>query len=88
MKLFSRRSFFLALSIVTVLAGCELIVDFDRTKIPAEDSGTQTPVDANRPDSPSDTGTPDTGTPDAAPDAAPDATPDAAPDALDASEGG
>jgi hypothetical protein len=70
---------------VAFLAGCELIVDFDRTKIPAE------AVDSSVPprDSSTDTAAPDAttdattdATADATPDATPDATtPDAAPDA-------
>lgn len=60
---------------VAFLAGCELIVDFDRTKIPAE------AVDSSVPprDSSTDTSAPDAGS-DATADATPDATPDASPD--------
>mgnify|MGYP003594088418 CR=1 FL=1 len=79
---------------VAFLAGCELIVDFDRTKIPAE------AVDSSVPprDSSTDTSAPDTGsdatadatvdaTPDASPDAASDASSDASGDAADAADG-
>ncbi|MFO0637967.1 MAG: hypothetical protein U0183_02050 [Polyangiaceae bacterium] len=79
---------------VAFLAGCELIVDFDRTKIPAE------AVDSSVPprDSSTDTSAPDAGsdatadasvdaTPDASPDAASDASSDASGDAADAADG-
>jgi hypothetical protein len=77
-------------ALVSLVLGCELIVDFDRTKIPqpVTDSGV---ADVVQP--PADTGAPDTGADagnDARPDAAPDAGDrDAAPDAdVDASDGG
>ena len=44
----------LTLAAGTVLVGCELIVDFDRTKIPIEDAGTTT--DATPPPGPEDAG--------------------------------
>lgn len=60
--------------------GCELIVDFDRTKIPVEGAA-EAGTDATTPD----TGAPDTGTDTGATDAGTDAT-DAATDAADASD--
>ncbi len=61
--------------------GCELIVDFDRTKIPVEGAA-EAGTDATTPD----TGAPDTGTPDTgATDAGTDAT-DAGHDAADAAD--
>jgi hypothetical protein len=44
------------------LSACELIVDFDRTRIDAGqnvDTGTQPPQDSSVPDTGTDTGTPD-----------------------------
>ncbi|MDB4934945.1 MAG: hypothetical protein JWP87_1917 [Labilithrix sp.] len=50
----------------TLALGCELIVDFDRTKIPVEgNDGSVVLPDASL-DAPLDTSAPDTGMPDAA----------------------
>ena len=65
--------------------GCELIVDFDRTKIPVEGNDGATASDATTVDAPFDTSTPDTSTVDAA-DAADTSVTDAA-DAADAPDG-
>lgn len=80
---------------VAFLAGCELIVDFDRTKIPAEAVDSSVPprdssTDTSAPDAGSDAtadATPDATTPDASPDAASDASSDASGDAADAADG-
>jgi hypothetical protein len=69
----------------TLGLGCELIVDFDRTKIPVEGNDGATATDATI-DAPFDTSTPDTSTVDAA-DAAETSLPDAA-DAADAADSG
>ncbi len=73
------RALFLAIPLgVALLAGCELIVDFDRTRIPADATDSSvTPRDAQ-----TDTSAPDA-TVDATTDATPDATTDAGPDAAD-----
>ena len=65
------------------LAGCELIVDFDRTRIPAEvsDSSLQ-PRDVQVDTSVADAAT--DATADVVTDATPDSAPDSAPDAADA----
>lgn len=72
----ANRALFLALSTafgLAFLAGCELIVDFDRTKIPADtpDAVVTPPVDAQT----------DGPRPDATTDGATDATTDSATDA-------
>jgi hypothetical protein len=66
--------------------GCELIVDFDRTKIPIETSDSATPTGDSSFDATVDTFRPDTFVPDAA-DAAADTAVDAAADAEDAADG-
>lgn len=74
------RALFLAIPLgVALLAGCELIVDFDRTRIPADATDSSvTPKDAQT----------DTAAPDATSDATTDATSDAATDAgSDAADG-
>lgn len=81
-KNFSKGLFLLAIGSVTVL-GCELLVDFDRTKIPVDQTEAG-PIDATVPEtSTTDTGAPDAATTDAAD--ASDAS-DAA-DAADAPDG-
>jgi hypothetical protein len=75
------RALFLAIPLgvaFLALAGCELIVDFDRTLIPADATDSSvTPKDAQ-----ADTSAPDATT-DAAMDATTDATTDAGSDAAD-----
>jgi hypothetical protein len=64
--------------------GCELIVDFDRTKIPVEGSdGAVVVPDGSSVDAPIDTNSPDTSTVDAA-----DAADTSMPDTSDAAEAG
>ncbi len=57
--------------------GCELIVDFDRTKIPVEGNDAAIVTGDAAIDAPIDTSTPDTSTPDAAEASVPDAGPEA-----------
>jgi len=59
-----------------LVSGCELVVDFDRSKIPRPDAA----MDARMPMDDEDAGSEDAG-PDAASDAAQDAAPDASGDA-------
>jgi hypothetical protein len=78
-----RKTLLLAAMTSMLLLGCELIVDFDRTKIPVEDAGS---VDAT----PTETGTDapaDTGNGDGATDSGTDAA-DAADDVADAADSG
>ncbi len=99
----ANRALFLALSTafgLAFLAGCELIVDFDRTKIPADtpDAVVTPPVDAQtdgpRPDATTDSATDapatDSATDAPATDSATDAPADSASDAgsSDASDAG
>ena len=75
------RALFLAIPLgVALLAGCELIVDFDRTRIPADATDSSVaPKDAQ-----TDTSVPDAATDATTADATTDATTDAGSDASDA----
>jgi hypothetical protein len=82
-----RKGVLLVVAAGTLVLGCELVVDFDRTKIPVEGSDSATPTteagaDAST-DAPADTNQPD------AVDAGEDAADDAAVDdaAADAPDG-
>ena len=77
-----RKGIVLVVAASALGLGCELIVDFDRTKIPVEGSDSATPTGDSSIDASLDTFQPDTFAPDAA-DAADAATVDAA-DAADA----
>jgi hypothetical protein len=68
----SNKAFLLLLAGSALVVGCELIVDFDRTKIPIEDAGIP------------ETSTNETGAPDATDEVAPEAGSDA--DAADAAD--
>jgi hypothetical protein len=83
MKTKKRALLFLLLG-TAALAGCELIVDFDRTKIPVDAVDAVAPTgDASQTDAQTDAAT------DATSDATTDATTDATSDATtDASDGG
>ncbi len=80
-----KKAFVLALVSSSLALGCELIVDFDRTRIPVEGAPEASADGATPPD----TGAPDTGADTGATDAATDATDagtDATTDAADAGE--
>jgi hypothetical protein len=59
----SKRGFFLAIAATgaVLLVGCELIVDFDRSKIPVEDTDSGVIPIPGSDAQPPDTGAPDTG---------------------------
>ena len=63
---------------VVAVAGCELVVDFDRSKIPQDGTDAATLLDATQP--PLSDAAPDVVTTDAAKDSAVDATVDSAAD--------
>ena len=79
-----RNRIILVAAVGTLALGCELIVDFDRTKIPVE--GTDAATSDSSIDASIDTSQPDTSVADAA-DGAADGGGDAADDAADAADG-
>lgn len=60
-----RKGVLLVVGAGTLALGCELVVDFDRTKIPVEGNDAAIVTDSSI-DAPSDTSQPDTSTADAA----------------------
>jgi hypothetical protein len=80
-----RKGIILVVTAGVLGLGCELIVDFDRTKIPVEGSDSATPVGDSSFDTSIDTNQPDTFVPTDAADAADTAVIDAA-DAADGAD--